>query len=84
MYIYRENGIVTAMGIILGLVGGIWLHGFVLTAAEIDLLMFPHIIEPQSYIFSVILSVVFAVFVNLVMSHKLVKIDMVESLKNVE
>ncbi|MCL2815720.1 MAG: ABC transporter permease, partial [Oscillospiraceae bacterium] len=84
MYIYRENGIVTAMGIVLGLIGGIWLHRFVLTAAEIDLLMFPHIIEPQSYVLSVILSVVFAVFVNLVMSRKLVGIDMVESLKNVE
>ena len=84
MYIYRENGIVTAMGIILGLIGGIWLNGFVLNAAEIDLLMFPHIIQPQSYIFSVVLTAVFAIFVNLVMSHKLVGIDMVESLKNVE
>jgi len=84
VYIYRENGVVTTMGIVLGLIGGIYLHGFVLTAAEIDLLMFPHIIEPRSYIFSVVLSVVFAVFVNLVMSRKLVMIDMVESLKNVE
>jgi len=84
MYIYRENAIVTALGILMGLIWGIWLNGFVLTGAEIDLLMFPHIIKPQSYIFSVALSVFFAVFVNLVMSHKLVKIDMVESLKNIE
>ena len=84
MYIYRENAIVTAMGIAAGLIGGIWLHGFVLTAAEIDLLMFPHIVNPLSYLYSVALSIVFAVFVNLVMSRKLMKIDMVESLKNVE
>ena len=84
MYIYRENGIVTAMGIILGLIGGIWLNGFVLTQVEIDLLMFPHTIEPQSYIYSILLSVVFAVFVNIVMGYKLGRIDMVESLKSIE
>jgi len=84
MYIYRENGLVALMGIALGLVMGIFLHGYVLTAAEIDLLMFPRIILPQSYVYSVALTIVFAVFVNLVMNFKLARIDMVESLKNVE
>jgi len=84
MYIYRENIIVTLMGIALGLVAGIFLHGYVLRAAEIDLLMFPRIILPWSYLYSVGLSAVFAVFVNLVMNIKLSGIDMVESLKNVE
>ncbi|MCL2775737.1 MAG: FtsX-like permease family protein, partial [Oscillospiraceae bacterium] len=84
MYIYRENILVTAMGIILGIIGGIFLHMFVLNAVEIDLLMFPEIINPQSYIYSVLLTAVFAVFVNLVMNFKLASINMVESLKNVE
>jgi len=84
MYIYRENGIVTLMGIALGLVCGIFLHGYVLMAAEVDLLMFPQIILPWSFLYSVGLTVVFAVFVNLVMNFKLSRIDMVESLKNVE
>jgi len=84
MYIYRENIIVTLMGIALGLVAGIFLHSYVLMAAEIDLLMFPQIILPWSYLYSVGLSAVFAVFVNLVMNIKLSRINMVESLKNVE
>jgi len=84
MYIYRENGIVTLMGIAIGLVIGIFLHGYVLMAAEIDLLMFPQIILPRSYLYSVGLSIAFAVFVNLVMNIKLARIDMVESLKNIE
>lgn len=84
MYIYKENGVVTAMGIILGLIGGIWLLDFVLTSAELDILMFPHTITPASYIFSIVLSIMFTVFVNLAMNYKLFKIDMVESLKNVE
>jgi putative ABC transport system permease protein len=84
MYIYRENAVVTLIGIILGLIGGIFLHDHVLTGAEIDLLMFPHIIKPMSYVYSAALTVAFAVFVNLVMNIKLARIDMVESLKNVE
>jgi putative ABC transport system permease protein len=84
MYIYRENGLVAGMGVILGLIGGIWLNSYILTAAEIDMLMFPQIIKPESFVYSAALSVGFTVFVNLVMNFKLMKIDMVESLKNVE
>ncbi|MCL2776257.1 MAG: hypothetical protein FWD71_23390 [Oscillospiraceae bacterium] len=84
MYIYRESILVTAMGIILGLIGGIYLHLFILGAIQIDLLMFPEIIKPQSFIYSVLLTAVFAVVVNWVMNFRLAAIDMVESLKNVE
>jgi len=84
MYIYRENGIVSLMGIAAGIIAGIFLHGYVLMAAEIDMLMFPRIILPLSYLYSIGLTVVFAVFVNLVMNIKLSRINMVESLKNVE
>jgi len=84
MYIYRENGVVTLLGIVIGLVGGIYLHSYVLRSVEIDILKFPKIITPQSYVYAVVISIAFAVFVNLIMSIKLRKIDMVESLKNVE
>jgi len=84
MYIYRENGLVTLIGIAIGLFCGIFLHGYILMAAEIEQLMFPRIILPMSYVFSAALSIVFAIFVNLVMNFKLARIDMVESLKNVE
>ena len=84
MYIYRENLAVTLLGIGLGLFAGVFLHGFVLATAEIDILKFPRIITGQSYLFSIALSAVFAVFVNLVMNIRLARIDMVESLKNVE
>jgi len=84
LYIYRENGAVTLLGVILGLIGGYFLHGYVITTVEIDILKFPKLIYPQSYAVSVALSLLFAVFVNLVTSRKLAKIDMVESLKNIE
>jgi len=84
MYIYRENSIVTLLGIAVGLISGVFLHRYVLMAAEIDMLMFPQIILPWSFLYSIGLSIAFAVFVNLVMNIKLAKIDMVESLKNFE
>jgi len=84
MYIHRESTAVTVLGILLGIAGGIFLHRFVLASIEIDLLKFPHIVRPQSYLFAIALSASFAVFVNLVMNYKLTKINMVESMKSVE
>ena len=84
MYVFRENGLVIVLGILLGLVGGFFLHGFVIATVEIDVLKFPQTINLLSYVIAVGLSVVFAVFVSLVMNIKLARIDMVESLKNVE
>jgi putative ABC transport system permease protein len=84
MYVFRENGIVVVLGILMGLIGGIFLHDFVLNAVEIDILKFPKIIDLSSYITAITLSLVFTVFVSFVMNFKLAKIDMVESLKSIE
>ena len=84
MYLYRENLLVTLMGIAAGLVGGVYLEGFIITSVEIDLLKFPQQIYPASFIIAAGLSLLFALFVNAATYRKLVKLDMVESLKNVE
>lgn len=84
LYVYRENAAVTIMGIALGLICGVFLDRFVLTSVEIDLLKFPLIIYPLSYVMAIALSLTFALFVNWVMNYKLANINMVESLKNVE
>ena len=84
MYLYRENMVVTAMGIALGLVAGVFLNGFILTTVEIDMLKFPHIIFPISFGLASGISVLFALVVNVLTYRKLVAIDMVMSLKSVE
>ncbi|MCL1853861.1 MAG: FtsX-like permease family protein [Peptococcaceae bacterium] len=84
LYMYRENLIVTLLGIVVGLVGGVYLNKFVLTSVEIDLLKFPQTIEPLSFVLAAVLSLGFALFVNVVMYRNLVAIDMVGSLKSVE
>ncbi|MCL2572015.1 MAG: ABC transporter permease [Defluviitaleaceae bacterium] len=84
MYLYRENMVVTIMGIALGLVAGIFLNGFILTTVEIDMLKFPHIISPVSFVLASGISILFALVVNVITYRKLVAIDMVMSLKSVE
>jgi putative ABC transport system permease protein len=83
-YVYRENVILTTIGILFGIGFGIVLHRFVITTVEIDMVMFGRNIDPSSYVCSILLTFLFSAFVNFVMYFKLKRIDMVESLKSVE
>ncbi len=83
-YVYRENVLLTILGILAGVVMGIFLHRFVILTVEVDMMMFGRDIEWKSYLYSVLLTCVFAVFINFGMFFKLRKIDMVESLKSAE
>ncbi|MDO4554060.1 MAG: FtsX-like permease family protein, partial [Lachnospiraceae bacterium] len=83
-YIFRENLILTLLGTIAGVGIGIALHRFVIITAEIDSMMFGRNITLKSYLISVLLTMMFALFVNAFMHFKMKKIDMIESLKSVE
>lgn len=83
-YIVRENIILTIIGTALGLILGVFLHSYVVTVAEVDVVMFGRSIEPLSFVYAAILSLVFAAVVNFIMHFKLKKVNMVESLKAVE
>lgn len=84
MYVYRENIILTVLGILLGFFGGALLHRFVISTAEIDDMMFSPTIEPWSYFYAASLTLLFAGIVMFVMHQKLKHIDMIEALKSVE
>ena len=83
-YVYRENVLLTVLGIIAGVIMGFFLHRFVILTVEIDMMMFGREIKWQSFVYSVLLTGIFAVLINLFMFYKLRKIDMVESLKSAE
>jgi putative ABC transport system permease protein len=83
-YVYRENIILTMIGTLVGVGFGILLHRYVITTVEIDIVMFGRNIDPSSYVYSILLTFLFSAIVNFVMYFKLKKINMVESLKNVE
>ena len=84
MYVYRENVFLTIFGILAGLFMGTWLHRYVILTLEVDMIMFGRDISMPSYLYSILFTIAFAVFVNGVMYRKLKQIDMVESLKSVE
>lgn len=84
IYLCRENLAVAVLGIILGLVGGFYLNNFVIASIEVDIIQFPRDIGLMSFVYAAVLSLVFALFVNLIAHWKLTDIDMVESLKSIE
>ena len=83
-YVFRENVLLTIFGILAGLALGKVLHAYVITTVEVELIMFGREIKAQSYLYSALLTFAFSMIVNALMYFQLKKIDMVESLKNVE
>lgn len=83
-YVFRENILLTILGIVGGVFLGILLHRFVIVTVEVDAVMFGRDIAPVSFLYCALITCGFSAFVNLVMHYKLKKIDMVESLKSVE
>ena len=83
-YIYRENIILTIIGSLTGIFMGILLNNFVITTAETDAIMFLKKISPIYFMYSVLLTILFSVVVNLAMYNRFDKIDMIESLKSAE
>ncbi|WP_150271321.1 ABC transporter permease [Paenibacillus tepidiphilus] len=84
MYIYRENILLTLLGIAGGSGLGILLHSYVLQTAELDATMFAPVIEWPSYIYAALLTMVFSGIVMAFMHMKLKRIHMIEALKSVE
>lgn len=83
-YIYRENIILTIIGSLTGILMGIFLHRFIIITAETNIIMFLRKISPIYFLYSVLLTMVFSVVVNLAMYKRFDKIDMIESLKSAE
>ncbi|MFO8068561.1 MAG: FtsX-like permease family protein, partial [Alkalibacterium sp.] len=81
MYVYRENFVLTIMGIFVGFVLGIFMHRFVLQTAELDIMRFISQITWTSYLYSFLLMFFFSSLVMVVMHFKLKHINMVEALK---
>ena len=83
-YVYRENIILTLMGALLGMLGGKWLHRWLIGTIEMEYMIFGHGLHGRSYMYAVILTVIFSLSVNFLSYFYIRRIDMVESLKSVE
>ena len=83
-YIFREIGIMSLIGALIGCVLGVPLTFYIAQAAETANMMFGRTIEPASFALSFVLTIVFAAIVAFAMRGKLTSVNMVESLKSVE
>lgn len=83
-YVFRENILLTFVGSLVGLAVGKVLHVFIMDCIQIDMVIFDVCIAPISYVYSVGLTMLFALGVNKLMEKKLERISMTESLKSVD
>lgn len=83
-YVFRENLLLAALGMLFGLAAGRFLHAFVMSKIQVDMIAFDTRVEPVSYLYSAVMTVAFAWLVNLGMGGKLDNISMTESLKSVD
>jgi putative ABC transport system permease protein len=83
-YIYREAFILTAISIIIGMILGIILHNFVLELIEINAISLYKNIKATSFIISCTITIAISILMQTITYFKLKKINMIESLKNIE
>ncbi len=83
-YVFRENLILTAFGVLFGMPLGVLLHRFVMSCITIDIVSFENVISPLSFLAAILLTFLFTLTVELVMRKKINAIPMAESLKSAE
>ena len=83
-YINKENIIFTIIGIILGMIFGIFIIDLIVASIEIDNLRIIRYIKPISFVYSALITITFSFIVNIIIHFILKKINMIESLKSIE
>ncbi len=83
-YIFRETFALTLIGLIPGAIFGKLLHSYLISAIEIDVLMFVRELSPGAVLYGSLLTVLFSLLVSGALYFKLIKIDPAVSLKSVE
>lgn len=83
-YIFKEILLLSLIGAIVGIPLGKLELILVMNIIDMDMVMFGTTIEPLSYVYGFVITMVFAVLVLFFMRGSLRKVQMVESLKSVE
>ena len=83
-YVFRENIIMSIMGILVGCVLGYLMAQYLISTVEVSTVTFSRDIHWTSYLYSAGITMAFTVLVNLFMTKHIKAISMVESLKAIE
>ena len=83
-YINKETVVLTLIGIVAGWPMGYAITRFLTYVLRMPSLFFDTIVEPQTYLFASVMSLVFTLIINQLTNRSLDKIDMVGALKSAE
>ena len=83
-YVFKENLLLSFMGMILGLGGGWFLLKFVMDQIKVDMVWFTPMLEIGSILLGMAMTMLAACIVDFLLYFKLEKINMAEALKSVE
>ena len=82
--IIGENNIVSLLGVLCGILPGIGLTGLVLRVCESEMMAYPSRPAALSVVLASVVTYVFSLLIQLLLTRKVRGIDMVEALKSVE
>lgn len=83
-YIFRETIILSIIGCLLGLIGGIFLYQAVITTVEPTMILLTRELTWEGFLGAATLTMLFTIIVNMSLKIKIKNIDMLESLKSVD
>ncbi|MHD0396341.1 ABC transporter permease [Staphylococcus simulans] len=84
MYIYRETIILTIVGILVGFIGGYYLHQFIMSTLPPNNAMADMTLYWTNFAISTGLTLLFSFIVMLIMARKISRIDMLGALNSVD
>ena len=84
LYIYRETIVLSAVGIVLGLLGGQVLHKIILNMIGSGYIMFDPSVPLKVYLIPVTAIIAILFVLGCFVNHKLKRLDMLEALKSVD
>lgn len=84
MYIYRETIFLSAIGIVVGWLIGVFLHNYILTVVPPDEVMFDPVLWIGAYTIPFVTITVVTFVLKFYVNNKLKNVDMLEALKSVD
>ena len=84
LYIYRETILLSIIGILMGLVGGYYLHQFLIALIAPDAILFYPKVGLGVFLFPVGGMILLLILLGIYVDHYLRKVDMLEALKSVD
>ena len=84
LYIYRETILLSIIGILMGLVGGYYLHQFLIALIVPDAILFYPKVGLGVFLFPVGGMILLLILLGIYVDHYLRKVDMLEALKSVD